>query len=474
MRRLRGIFVILLAVCCLLTACQPTPQEEIVINRGDKVMEEKIAASAEPTVMPGAPVPTEVTRVYNFPARWEETYAVSDKLTLRFEADVTQKEDGMYPVYSLREKEFTGEEAQALLEAFLPAQPVRLEALGDVKADWKRRMEDYMETVSEQQERQSLPENQRGDGDDTVFTEEEIKEQMAWFQEQMDAAPESHDSRPVTDYSDVKPFFQGAYTLEDGSVANVTLWETGLTVFKGVKEYEVMAGKDFVEENPGYRWQEADIALEAAEQAGRQMLKTLDMEGFSLLTAKEQNVYAGEHTPLTAGWTLTYVRDFGGYPLLTSVRPSERLKYGEGDGYMVNKRIMEEQLTLFVNGDGVQRLSYWNPKEILRLENSGVELLDWEQVQERAKQAFGWCLVPYNEDYGYTYSVYKAVLTCHILRQADSEDYYAVPCWVFYFDEGDEWPLKQRAEGNVLIEALYINAIDGSIVHTEKWDYALD
>lgn len=170
MRRLRGIFFMLLAVCCLLSACQPTPQEEIVINRGDKVMEEKIAASAVPTMIPEAPVPTEVTRVYTFPARWEETYVAGDKLTLRFEADITQREDGMYPVYSLREKEFTGEEAQALLEAFLPAPPISLEALGDVKADWKRRMEDFMETVSQQQERQSLPENQRGDGDDTVFT----------------------------------------------------------------------------------------------------------------------------------------------------------------------------------------------------------------------------------------------------------------------------------------------------------------
>lgn len=474
MRRLRGIFVMLLAVCCLLSACQPTPQEEIVINRGDKVMEEKIAASAVPTMIPEAPVPTEVTRVYTFPARWEETYAAGDKLTLRFEADITQREDGMYPVYSLREKEFTGEEAQALLEAFLPAPPISLEALGDVKADWKRRMEDFMETVSQQQERQSLPENQRGDGDDTVFTEEEIKEQMAWFQKQMDAAPESHDSRPVTDFSDVQPFFQGAYTLEDGTLVHVTLRETGLIVFKGVKEYEVIGGKDFAEDNPGYRWREADISLEAAEQAGRQMLEKLGMEGFALLTVKEENVYAGGHTPLTAGWTLTYARDFGGYPLLTSVRPSERLKYAEGDGYMVNKRIKEERLTLFVNGDGVQRLSYGNAKEIIRLENPGVELLDWEQVQERAKQAFSWCLVPYNEDYAYTYSVYKAALTYHVLRQADSEEYYAVPCWVFYFDEGDEWALKDRAEGNVLIEALYINAIDGSIVHTERMVHALD
>lgn len=110
----------------VLSACQPTPEEEIVINRGDKVMEEKIAASAVPTMIPGAPVPTEVTRVYTFPARWEETYAAGDKLTLRFEADIAQREDGMYPVYSLREKEFTGEAAQALLEAFLPAPPVSL------------------------------------------------------------------------------------------------------------------------------------------------------------------------------------------------------------------------------------------------------------------------------------------------------------------------------------------------------------
>lgn len=468
---MRKVLCLVLAVMLLLgcVACQPTPEEEVVVNRGDKGMEEKIAASPQPTLVPGNPVPTEVTRVYTFPQRWEEEYTVRDKLTIRFEADIVQRQDGMYPVYTVAEKPMTGTEAQELLEQFLTAQPVMLERLGDVKADWKRRMETYMEEVSAQQKRMSLPESERGDGDDIVFTEEEIKERMAYFQAQMDAAPESNDAFSVSDFSDVKPYFRGVYILADGSNAHVTVRDTGISVLKGAKTSWIITGAEFAENNAGYSWRETEFPQEQAEEMGQATLVELDMEGFILCSAEKVAAYEdGIYAPVAVGWSLYYARDFGGYPIVRDVQPSTSLKYGSGDGFLVNKRIQEETVSLFVTEEGAQEFQYGIPKEVVKLENPSVELLDWEQVQAKARQAFSWCLVPYNEEYAYTYSVYKAVLTWQYVRQADSEAYYAIPCWIFYYDEGDDWALQEREAGEVVRQGLYINAIDGSIVYTER------
>lgn len=468
---MRKVLCLMVAVFLLAgsMACQPTPEEEVVVNRGDMGMEEKIAASPQPTVIPGNPVPTEVTRVYTFPQRWEEAYTVSDKLTIRFEADIVQRQDGMYPVYTVAEKPMTGADAQQFLERFLPAQPVTLERIGDVKADWKKRMETYMEEVSEQQKRMSLPESERGDGDDTVFTEEEIKERMAYFQEMMDAAPESNASVPVTDFSDAEPYFRGAYILADGSNAHVTVRDTGISVLKGSKTDWIITGAEYAEDNAGYIWRETDLPLDQAQKMGQTTLEELGIEGFVLCSAEKAAAYGGDaYAPVAVGWNLLYVRDFGGYPVARDVQPSTILKYGSGDGFLANKRIREESISLFVTEAGVQEFHYGMPKEVVKLENPSVELLDWEQVQEKARQAFGWCLVPYNEEYAYTYSVYRAVLTWQYVRQTDSEAYYAIPCWIFYYDEGDEWALQEREAGGVVRQGLYINAIDGSIVYTER------
>lgn len=332
-------------------------------------------------------------------------------------------------------------------------------------------MEGYMEAVSEQQKRMSLPENERGDGDDTVFTEEEIKEKMEYFQKHMDAAPESNESRPVSDFSDVEPYFRGVYTFSDGSVAHVVVRETGITVFKGTKEYLNVVKKNSVEENfeIPYVWKETELPLEKAKEMGQRMLETLGIEGFALSSADKEAAYAGEGMePVAVGWLLSYKRDFGGYPLVSGVQPSNLLQYGSGDGFMANKQIKDEFLTLFVTEEGVMEFHHGMPKAVVALENPAVELLDWEQVQEKVRQAFYWCLVLRDKEYAYAYSVYKAVLTWYYVQQADSESYYAVPCWIFYYDSGDEWALKEREKEDTMRNALYINAIDGSIIYTEK------
>lgn len=83
---------------------------------------------------------------------------------------------------------------------------------------------------------------------------------------------------------------------------------------------------------------------------------------------------------------MTYKRDFGGYPLLTSVAPAYYFEYGEGEDYAVNSYIREEYIQIYADEKGVQYVSYSSPKDVLKEENPSVELLPFETMQERIRK----------------------------------------------------------------------------------------
>lgn len=75
-------------------ACQPTPAEEIVVNKGDGVLEEAIASTPAPTMKA-----TEITQ-------WTETYALTN-LTVHIDAEIALPDLTQYPVYMLEKSSFT-------------------------------------------------------------------------------------------------------------------------------------------------------------------------------------------------------------------------------------------------------------------------------------------------------------------------------------------------------------------------------
>jgi hypothetical protein len=48
----------------------------------------------------------------------------------------------------------------------------------------------------------------------------------------------------------------------------------------------------------------------------------------------------------------------------------------------------------------------------------------------------------------------------------DSDDFYEMPCWVVFFTWNNA-QAAQRDNPQIMQEALILNAVDGSIVHTE-------
>ena len=85
----------------LLAACQPTPEQEFVINKGDNTVEQQLNAT------PG-PDSSSIAARQSFPDRWDEDpIAENEHLVVRAAADVRTKSDGLYPVYRTRSNAVT-------------------------------------------------------------------------------------------------------------------------------------------------------------------------------------------------------------------------------------------------------------------------------------------------------------------------------------------------------------------------------
>ena len=70
-----------LLIGMLMLACQPTPAQEIVINAGDAIGDERIAATAKPDVPDAFEEPAKTLQSEGVPAHWTDD-ASTENLTV--------------------------------------------------------------------------------------------------------------------------------------------------------------------------------------------------------------------------------------------------------------------------------------------------------------------------------------------------------------------------------------------------------
>ena len=98
----------------LLTACQPTPEEDIVVNRGDGALEAAIAATAVPSEQPLLPVDEVGQRVEH----WTDELTIRG-LTCTIDADIVLPDKKIFPVYRVRQRALDAKTAAQVLDYFL-------------------------------------------------------------------------------------------------------------------------------------------------------------------------------------------------------------------------------------------------------------------------------------------------------------------------------------------------------------------
>ena len=464
----------MLLLCALMllsaVACQPTPTEEYVVNKKDSGVEAKLAADAgaEATMQP-----------QRLPERWDEVYE-SDLMTLTFAAPITQKADGLYPVYRTRANPLTEAEMVNHLNVLFP-DPVAVRRNLPTKADIQREMEWYLKEAQAKLDWQDAGCPDDGvDRDETPLTREEVNEELANYQERIKNAPETNEESPTAAYH-IPTGQEGVlvYRMKSGDTVIVSpSWNGSLYAGLGSShthvypryEYEEMKRFDDEDALP-YTPVTADQTK--CEQAAKDVLTKLGVEGMTLVATEEANLMDGR-VCLAGGYECLFVRDFGGYPYLGSnFEPDQGLTYGSDSSFAANKYIYAEELRLFADEEGVKLISFEAPKMIAGIESKNIELLPFEKAQDRIRQGLIYGLTKWAQDLKknepdlkLNVEIYKIGLTTYTLHVPNSDDYYEMPCYVVYFDPWQR-PDSSRNDKTTMQETLLINAVDGSIVHTD-------
>lgn len=465
---MKRLLIILLSLALLL-ACVPTPEEEYIVNKGDNVTEQQIRGEKTD----GAQV---------FPDRWDEDETIDcGKIAVSIHADVVQRSDGIYPVYRTRRITVMQENAAPLLLKLLgtPKNRCRQESTKD---DWQREfqawIDDYNESMDERRKSGELT------AEFETISVAQYEEESAWYMEQIKNAPISNEAEPVSDFTTVPINDLGAlYTMSDGSTAQISVGGDGagsdyLDVTRGaVIGWVCMetAYQNVVQWDPGLKaaWKEPTMQRKEAEQLLERELDRLGLSGFSVINAEKANLMhdrgsnGSDYMSVAQGWGFVLHRLYGGYPSAVSkITPSISLNYESDPAYTEVTIIPDEEIRIMIDESGIRSFRYSAPKEVVGVESANVTLLPFDEVQTRVKKTLRAALSgSWLEKMDVTeIEVYRLLLTCYTVHVRNSEDYYEIPCWVVLFDDPMTRGLRDDPANTP--QALLINAVDGSIIHT--------
>ncbi len=478
---MKKLILVILSLTLLL-ACVPTPETEFVVNKDDDTVEQKLNETPDPDS-------GSIAARQTFPDRWDEDPIVeNDRLIVRANTEIHVRTDGLYPVYRTRPTEITKEMVENVAIKFLDKPTASSEALL-TKEDWGRALQQYLDRIAKSEEwaKAGKPDGWT-DVEDLNETPEELEERTNWYMEQIRNAPASLSEQAVNDYSGLEIRKPQSFTLASGDVAWIFFNKTEYMIAKGCKTnpdiYSFARYQDDLRWKEGsYKlWIETDLSREQAESIALSELERLGYTGYAVSDASTATLLASERG-VAGGWSLILKRSYGGYPQVAgNVYASRSLYYGSGDEFFMNAEIQAERFILFVSEDGIQFLEYQGPKEIAGLVNANVELLPFDEIRVRIKNALSvcfpydkWATDPTVDPRPAEAEIFYMYLSTFTIREKNSSDYYEMPCWIVNFDilsytSNPNWTWDDIREGRDKPgqhgEYLIINAVDGSVVHT--------
>lgn len=382
---------------------------------------------------------------------------------------------------------FTEEDVARIADILLP-RPVARELIeAKTKKELEAELKQYLDDVADWEE--WVASGKQGDRDETGFDPEEVKETTDRYMKEIQNAPDTLDTVPVSDYSDYRIRQRVNYQLENGE--NATIFSLVSDSWNSLSISNRCKRNGYVYTETLYEWEKDDptfgndklwlntnLSREDAEAMLRQGLERLELAEFEIRTAERAtllDVSDTRNVNVSGGWGFELVRSFG-YPTIdTSYEASRNLEYGAADGMYVNKPIREETITVFVDENGIEYFCYSGRKTVLSEVNPNVELIPFTDVQKIVKNALSvscptWAYCEGDTDC--ELEIYRMVLTTQTMRVPDSTDYYEVPCWVVLFDglyeRTPEDREVSRSYRGMTHDALIINAVDGTVVIPEN------
>lgn len=489
------IMAMVMVLTCLTTACQPTPEEPIVIGKGDG-LSDLIQSTPDASIgsSPGSTSTQTTDALFTkleAQKHWSlKTTALGDKLNITTDVDIELPSVSQLPAATASLSEFTQEDLDKIADV-----------LGVGNAEWTERI--YMTKEHIEQciiEDMACLAEYEAEGDDKMV--ERMEENIKSYKQMYIDAPyqseliniefiigeissaedlETGDNQTVIGFDgitqvDGQPFsFYACSDVNGDSVKRV--YASFDNVFFGGVDIDAPYGVSLTKAQ----------ATEQADEIAKQLTNELRL---CYITPAATN----NETSRNWGWACVFMREINGCPTAyetTAVGHSLEA---------VNVPVNYEKMIIVMDDEGMVSFTWDNPMTIESIDNTDVSLLSFDKISQRATEQIAQRFADIvSEDIrsdginwgdpGCTAKIAKAELGLMRVGKANGPDYYYIPVWKFFVDlehtdeyyertgiensMDDDYDVDEKNPSNINYEyslgydVVTINAIDGSVVDSD-------
>lgn len=440
-------------------ACQATPDANIVINKGDNILNEKIAQTTTPQ--------------YSFeaPSTWQDTMTnTNETISIIIDADISVPDTDHYAVAEVKKETLSTEWTKELLAKLGKGKPI-LEYRDETfytKSDIEQMIIDAKQAISDPSSDINTAPLSSADRNAII---DDKNQEIKQLEEAYKNAPEKFsETEKVVEFSlsNTGSTMQFVCGIDFGKMnrAYVSISKP----VDGVGGYVVMSN---FEEGFGYPisfttnvddLNNIKISKDDAKNLGTRFIESLGQSGFqpSLILAGYMQDSKSSHTELedmAQCYTIYFTRSVEGVP--TTFRDAKM------DGFLMSESMKEkaeqalqyapfwpqERIELCITDSGVDYMRWEMPTKQTEILNTNVELLPFKEIQERFQKQIlieGLWTNPNDPEL-----VSRRITINHVklgvmqVRKKDSYDgLIMIPVWNFYGNE--TYKYNGPIEGNVI------------------------
>ncbi len=470
------ILVLLSIMLIFIAACQPNPQKEIVVNKGNDNLTNLIEKDND-----------ELFKVDT--ATWKEDFKIYEshyaKVPMHVIVDAVVKvpDTDKFPVANIKHRYFNKNDLKNIADIFFN---------GDIKLGASDYMtpEEITETILDiKQTINKLRNNPELDSEGTIANLEfKIKD---YENRLSNSKGFSELSNIDWDKIDDDPGYISLVSLDKGKSSKIIINNSedsgksqmaycqskydyfldisnSLHISNSLKSYQ-----PFSESLPKGIKIGLNQAKELADNVAAKLDKDMRYYGYSICPKEQIKERLESVVVENECYVLHYTRQIQNVPITYVTNPAEYSgEHGKPWDY--------EFMSFFIDDTGIIAFVWDNPKQVSKIVNDNVAMLPFDIIREYTKQqisihnAF---MDDFSDYYDYTtFKIDRIELGMTIVKKKDTNDeYMAIPVWDFfgnfswtYSDKAiEEWKEPNKTYKTITwpgLSELTINAIDGSVI----------
>ena len=348
-KRITCVLLILLLVLC--SACQPTPSQSPVVNKGGDYLGGIEETPFEPYAAEGH----------------ADRTAKRNGIRMQLDADVIIPETGGYAVYEAERLSFTAAEHMAFIEHFLP------NAALVEKPVWTK--EYYAAEITKAYQFMAL-------------TGRSLEGYIERLKQQMDSAPENAKETPLdlsamangAHYTAYAPAGENVYSCFAGEIGGDDFLYTRDAYCRCYDEMMLAADAELSEQYGGDFATEPAITEQDAVKLAEQSLTALGIEGMKPLTCSRMCVYGSVGDIVGRGWAVTFTRNCGGLTVPYDIGGSSG---NVNDVPALSAPWGQEVLTVGIDSAGICYFTLKGACTVTKKLYANVPLLGYDELLDR-------------------------------------------------------------------------------------------